>query len=556
MLRAHAGKALMATPHRESRISLPESDVREALASVEHLRKLQRVTDAALAYLTVDQLLDELLIRVREALSTDTAAILLLDAERGELVARAAKGLEEEVREGVRIPVGTGFAGTIAATKRPYSIYHVDETNVANPILIQKGIRSLLGVPLLAQGRLLGVLHVGTLRNRRFGADDEELLQLVGDRVALALHVALYERERAVARTLQRSLLPERLPSPPGYRLAARYVPAGGGEVGGDWYDAFFLPGGSIGVVIGDVVGRGLNAASIMGRLRNGLRAVALEVSSPGEVLQRVDRQLQHLDPGEMATVLFGVLDAGDRTFRFACAGHFPPLIREPDGAVRSAEAMGAPPLGVVITAQPYPEITEELSAGSALLLFTDGLVERRGESLDRGIDELAKLFEAKLEPGQQCDAIVEGLIGESEIEDDVALLVIDVAPDRGDRWSVSIPAEPRQLQVVRRLLGHWLAERDVPPERTYDVLAASGEALANAVQHAYGPAGGVVDVACRWTGDEVVIRFRDSGRWRPPRDPSRGRGIGMMRSLADEVEISRSERGTTVELRWRMPSA
>jgi serine phosphatase RsbU (regulator of sigma subunit)/anti-sigma regulatory factor (Ser/Thr protein kinase) len=544
----------MATPSREPKISLPESDVREAMESVEHLRKLQSVTDAALAYLTVDQLLDELLIRVRDALTTDTAAILVFDAARGELVARAAKGLEEEVRQGVRIPLGAGFAGTIAATRRPVSIHQIDHTNVVNPILLEKGIQSLLGVPLVTQGRLLGVLHVGTLTNRRFTSEDEELLQLVGDRVALALHVALYERERAVARTLQRSLLPEKLPSPPGYRLAARYVPAGGGEVGGDWYDAFLLPGGAVGVVIGDVVGRGLNAASVMGRLRNSLRALALEGDSPGEVLHRLDRLLQHLDPDEMATVLFGVLDPGDHTFRFANAGHLPLLIRGADGAVRTTEGMGSPPLGVVVMGQPYPEEVETLAAGTSFLLYTDGLVERRDASLDRGLDQLARVFEVARGPEEQADAILEDLIGGQEIEDDVALLVVEVAPDRGDRWSMSVRAEPRQLAFLRQVVRQWLRERDVSADRTYDVVAAFGEALANAVQHAYGPAGGVVDVACRWTGQEVVIRVRDNGRWRSPRDPTRGRGIRLMRALADDVRITPSEDGTVVELRWNVP--
>jgi anti-sigma regulatory factor (Ser/Thr protein kinase)/putative methionine-R-sulfoxide reductase with GAF domain len=544
-------KAGMVVPSRDPHVSLPEADLREALASIEHLRKLQRVTDTALANLTVDELLDELLIRVREALGTDTAAILLLDEDRGQLVARAAKGLEEEVREGVRIPVGKGFAGTIAATGKPVSIYEVDHKNVANPILRRKGIRSLLGVPLVAQGRPLGVLHVGTLTKRRFTPDDEELLQLVGDRVALALHVGLYERERAVARTLQRSLLPERLPRVPGYRFAARYVPARGGEVGGDWYDAFLLPGGSIAVAIGDVVGRGLNAASIMGRLRNGLRALALELSSPGEVLQRMDRLLQHLDPEEMATVLFGTIDSVDQTFRYASAGHLPPIIRDPGGEVRIGELVGGPPLGAMFTPETFPVVKEKLRAGAALVLYTDGLIERRNVSLDQGLDRLAEIFGERLGPEEQSDAILDKLIGKREIDDDVALLVLEIASDPGDQWEISVPAQPRQLQMVRRLLQRWLAERNVPPERAYDVLGGSGEALANAIQHAYGPAEGTVEVAAEWTTREIVIRIRDTGRWRLPRDPNRGRGITMMHSLADQVHISRSDAGTSVELRW-----
>jgi phosphoserine phosphatase RsbU/P len=195
--------------------------------TAEQLGRLLRVSDVALAHLSPEELLDELLIRVREVLEADTAAILLLDEASGELVARAAKGLEEEVEQGVRIPVGKGFAGRIAAERSPVVIERVDHNNVMNPILREKGVRSLLGVPMLVQGRVLGVLHVGTLTSRRFTTSDVELLQLVAERVSLALHVRLFERERLIASTLQQAFLPEALPDLPGLRLASRYQPAG-----------------------------------------------------------------------------------------------------------------------------------------------------------------------------------------------------------------------------------------------------------------------------------------------------------------------------------------
>jgi anti-sigma regulatory factor (Ser/Thr protein kinase)/putative methionine-R-sulfoxide reductase with GAF domain len=530
--------------------SLPVSPVREASASMDHLRKLQQVTDAALANLSVDALLDELLVRVREALETDTAAILLLDKARGELVARAAKGLEEEVERGTRIPLGIGFAGKIAATGIPVSLHRVDETNVANPILLEKGVRSLLGVPLVVQGETLGVLHVGTLRPRRFTSDDQELLQLVGDRVALAIHAGLYERERAVARILQRSLLPGRLPSLPGFRLAARYKAARGGEVGGDWYDAFSLPGGAIAVAMGDVVGRGLEAASVMGRLRSGLRAYALEAASPGEVLQRMDRLFQHLEPSDMATVLYGTIDPVELTFRFAAAGHVPPVLREPNGFARIVTPPGDPPLGATF-ARTFAEGTEVLDPGSTLILCTDGLVERRTASLDEGLQRLIELSAAALSPEARCDAILEGMAPEED--DDVALLVIEVASDIGDRWQMSLPAHPDQLQILRGVLQRWLSARSVPMERIHDVLAGTGEAVANAIQHAYGPSGGVIEFEAEWTGDEIIMVVRDAGRWRPPRDPDRGRGVPIMRSVSDRVRILHSEVGTSVEFRWKV---
>ena len=159
------------------------------------LARLQVVSDAALAHLSPDDLLDELLARVRDVLGADTCAVLLFDEETEELVARAAKGLEEEVEQGVRIPVGRGFAGRIAAEQRPVVIDDVDHSYVLNPILREKGVKSLLGVPLITNGRVLGVIHVGTLKHRKFQASDVELLQVVAQRVALAVDRALvYER--------------------------------------------------------------------------------------------------------------------------------------------------------------------------------------------------------------------------------------------------------------------------------------------------------------------------------------------------------------------------
>ena len=162
------------------------------------LAAIQRVTDAALAFLSEDDLLTELLARITDILHADTAAILLLDETGAELRARAAKGIEEEVERGVTIPVGAGFAGRVVAERRAIAIEDVDHADIHNPILREKGIRSLLGVPLLIQGRALGVLHVGTLTPREFTDEDRDLLQHAADRAAMAIeHAQLYWGERA-----------------------------------------------------------------------------------------------------------------------------------------------------------------------------------------------------------------------------------------------------------------------------------------------------------------------------------------------------------------------
>jgi K+-sensing histidine kinase KdpD len=173
-------------------------------STAERVRRLQSVTDAALAHLRLDELLEALLERTREILEVDTCAILLLDEETNELVARAALGIEEEVEQGVRVPVGGGFAGRIAAEKQPVILDDVDHAHVLNPLLREKGIKSMFGVPLIVEGDVQGVLHVGSLVPRAFQADEVELLQLVADRAALAIeHARLFEAERAARERIE-----------------------------------------------------------------------------------------------------------------------------------------------------------------------------------------------------------------------------------------------------------------------------------------------------------------------------------------------------------------
>jgi signal transduction histidine kinase len=173
-------------------------------STAEHVRRLQTVTDAALAHLRLDELLGALLERTRQILDVDTCAILLLDEETNELVAQAALGIEEEVEQGVRVPVGAGFAGRIAAEKRPVILDEVDHEHVLNPLLREKGIKSMLGVPLVVEGEVRGVFHVGSLRPRAFDEGEVELLQLVADRAALAIeHARLFEAERAARERIE-----------------------------------------------------------------------------------------------------------------------------------------------------------------------------------------------------------------------------------------------------------------------------------------------------------------------------------------------------------------
>ena len=389
-------------------------------------RAIQSITDAALSGLDDRELLVALLDRVREILRADTAAVLLLDVSSGQLIATAAAGLEEEVRQGVHIPVGRGFAGRIAAERQPVILDHVDHTTVLNPILWTRGIRSMVGVPMMAGNRVIGVMHVGSLTSRQFTEPDVELLQMAADRAAAAVMSMNAQADRLAAAALQRSLVPTALPDVAGAELAARYIP-GDGAVGGDWYDVFTLPSGELCVVMGDVAGSGLPAAVIMGRMRSALRAYALETRDPAEVLDRLDRKMQHFEPDAMATVLYAIIDPSLDRMRICLAGHFPPVIAIPGQPAELARV--APDLIIGVSPKTRRHVTTvPIPPGALVCFYTDGLIERPDEPIDVGLARLTRAVTA--EPAEAaCVTVMGALVGNQLARDDIALLMVRRRP-------------------------------------------------------------------------------------------------------------------------------
>jgi serine phosphatase RsbU (regulator of sigma subunit)/anti-sigma regulatory factor (Ser/Thr protein kinase) len=512
------------------------------------------VTDAALAYLPLDGLLNQLLTRVAEILDVDTAAILLLENEGRELVARAAKGIEEEVTRGVRIPVGRGFAGRIASELRPIRILDIEEAEILNPLLREKGLKSLLGVPLLVEGSVIGVLHVGTLARREFSDEDADLLQRAGDRAALAIQSRLSERERGLADALQRNLIPP-LPDVPGVAVAGRYIPTASAQVGGDWYDAFPLPGGRLGVAIGDVVGRGFHASAIMSQLRSSLRAFALHDYSTSEVLELQSNLLRSLDPHGSATLMYLVVEPDTTTVKLASAGHPAPLIVPAGAPPFYAELGPSVPLGTVRYPD-YRESTLELANGAGLLLYTDGLIERPGEHFDEGLGRLRSAAGSASASGDMealCDALVGALLGDGATQDDAALLVLRLQPLVGD-FRLRLDADPDVIPAMRRVLGRWLREAGASEAEVDEVTLACSEASANAIEHAYAPGETGFELRGKRSDvDEVQVAVHDWGSWRDPRGVNRGRGLALMEALMDRVEIDGGADGTTVRLARRL---
>ncbi|MGB0096673.1 MAG: SpoIIE family protein phosphatase [Solirubrobacteraceae bacterium] len=523
------------------------------LAPSAQVRKLYRLSDPALSELGLEEFLDELLVRVRDALSVDTAAILLLDEESQQLVARAAKGIEEEVERGVAIPIGQGFAGRIAAERVAIFIADVDHADILNPILREKGLRSLLGVPLIVEGELIGVLHVGSLKPRTFGKQELAVLQVAAARAAPGIERArlfsALEHEHRVAMVLQRSLLPKRLVELVGVSAAARYLPASG-EVGGDWYDVFELPRGRLGVAIGDVVGHGVKAASLMGQLSTALHAYAIEGHGPARTLELVDRFVQAMPDYAMATAAYAVLDPESGTVRLASAGHLPPVVVG-RGRARVFEVAPAAPLG----AFPYGSCEEHelsLATGETLMFYTDGLVERPKIPLTKSINELLRVVRAAFSAEEVCQLAVEQLVPVEGLRDDVAIVAVQNCEVPED-LRLRLPADPQVLAQVRRVIRRWLRNHGARDHVIAEITLAVSEACANAIEHAYSPAPAEFHLQASASEGEVKIVVSDAGRWRTARGRDRGRGLAIIDAAMDEGEINRSAIGTEIVMRRRV---
>jgi len=408
--------------------------------------RLQQATSMLAEALTVLQVVEVITEVGRSAIGAERSAVALLDRERLRLHTVNPGGLPDVPgTPPADLPLDAPSVMTLAITTRrpvlvenPESLRrHFDGVPNVDLFLAHSDERAWVGLPLLAAGAPLGALRFSFTKPRRITEEERVFLEALAGQCALALERAsLFEREHTTAETLQRSLLPDRLPSVPGIILEARYLPVTRNmEIGGDWYDAFRLPDGRLAVAAGDVMGKGLTAAAGMGRVRNALRALALTDPRPAAVLAGLDRLFTATELDEqVTTVAYLVVDPVTGEGLAGNAGHLPPLLLSRDAPPRLDTTEAGTPLGWACPRQQY---VFRLPPGTTAVLYSDGLVENRRRGLDAGLDELVSVAAQARpgmveDPGRLLEYLVDRMLTGYEQDDDVTVLVLHV-PRRDD---------------------------------------------------------------------------------------------------------------------------
>jgi PAS domain S-box-containing protein len=414
-----------------------------------------------------------------------------------------------------------------------------------------------LMIPLRCGERVLGVLGVASDDASRLYTDFDVATALeLGRRGGSALDNAhSYAREHRVASTLQRALLPVTLPQTDELRFDSAYASEAfdrGEAVGGDWYDAFSLGDERIAVSIGDVAGHGVDAAVTMSIVRQAIRAAAIGGQSPIEVLTRANAMIALDRRTPMVTAVYGVYNTLTREFTYAVAGHPRPIVVDDEGMLSELPG-GGPPLGDAFDGSLMEQCSITVSAPATIVLYTDGLIEF-GHDLLGASQHLRHIvaqryFLAEEHPAQ---AIID-MVLDSPQRDDIAVLVMKIDDRSKNEIRITMPAIGRTAPILRERLRQFGLAHDAGEERLFRMLNASGEALANAIEHAY-EAGqeAAVTLHAQRAGDRFIVEVSDRGRWRPPQESQagvRGRGLEIIKSLVDDVAIERTSSGTIVRL-------
>jgi serine phosphatase RsbU (regulator of sigma subunit)/anti-sigma regulatory factor (Ser/Thr protein kinase) len=415
------------------------------------------------------------------------------------------------------------------------------------------GTGSCLAVPLFSVGKVTGVLSVTWPEPRLLGPAQQQFLAAVAGYVAQALTWARqFEAERAVAHQLQQAMIRPVGNADSRVEVNAVYRPATTDlEVGGDWYDVLTVTGECMALIVGDVVGHGISAASAMGQLRSALRGLVLAGLPPAAALEALDKFASVVPDAQFSSCLVAFLDARNESLTVSVAGHMPPLIIDPRGQASFFEDVQDPPLGFADAARKTTRLG--FPVGSTIILYTDGLIERRGVPLDAGLERLAVTAaeQSGRGIGGLSDRLVRELVSESFHNDDVAVVCARLLSHGPARLTETARAEPARVRALRRTFGDWLQAIGASGQVHAELCIAAGEALTNCAEHAYAdttPQSMTIEASA--SNNYIQMTIRDSGRWRPPSgDPARGQGLPLIRKLMDRVQVITGSAGTTIAM-------
>ena len=413
---------------------------------------------------------------------------------------------------------------------------------------------STLNVPLMIDGESLGCVYLWTAH------PPDHIDRMIADDLATRLESLLntariIARQRHVADTLQRALLPVMLPQAERLAISAAYRPATDeATVGGDWYDVFELSEGKTAFSIGDVAGHGLDAAVVMGEVRQAFRAAAVNPKSPSLVLEHANQIVNMRADAVIVTAIFGIIDLDSSTVTYAVAGHPPPIIAPVNGQPQILPAMGMP-LGVAESLQTC-NWTITLAPGSIFALYTDGLIEHSRDLISGEVELLAAVG-GQVHNNSHTPAldIVDAVFARCENVDDVATLVFRADDHMQDTFNFEFSALALAVPLLRRALTMYAQQLGLSPDLEHAVLLSVGEAAANAVEHACveNDCVGIVRVHAARAGGALVVEVRNDGSWKAAESrEERGRGIPIMRSLSDHLEIKTTQTETVVRITFQ----
>lgn len=416
--------------------------------------------------------------------------------------------------------------------------------------------------PLMVGRHVFGAMTCATLAPDGFDDRARKAIRVLARQLTLVITGRLWLlRERSIADRIARTMLSQQLPAVPGVRLHGAYRPGSNDAgLGGDWFDAFTLLDGRIAISVGDVAGRGLDAAVVMGEMRQAMRVEATSDASPATVLERLNAIVCSHEPLGIVTAIFAVYDPATSTLLYSAAGHPPPLLALANGFVRRLPTGGIP-LGCAPNAE-FSNWTFTLPADAHAVFYTDGVIAtRRGtvtgeERLLQAVRAMARKRGGKAREADLAAEVQKCVFGASQPRDDAALLLLSRSTPVA---SYTFSAVPVVAPIARAILEHEIAALDLDADRRFGLVVAVGEAIANAVEHAYrGSAPGLIRLQVEYGAQELVVTVEDFGRWRRVvrRGEQRGRGIDLMHAFVDGVQIHKGRESTTIVLKSDLASA